>query len=734
MTRSDSLWVWLGLLLSPGLLSAQFDLDLPSSKPKGRSFESLGSVKLEVVPAQARPGELVDVRLTLTSQPDAWTYPTQPRNSQQTSRNILRLPQKSDLIFLGEWKDPPDRKKKPDSNDEYYVGSVTWSIPAIVSPEATPGSKTLALTGSMLLFCYKDAEGKEGCTQSDRGKPPSTTFEVLPGPAQPIPAEYQAIVAKALAPSGSTSEPPISPSPGINPQPAGSPGSSPGTEGFSSSSGSVLKKAPIPLAEYQAQLDAIRQQMTVPPPPERTGLAVFLATAAFWGVISLVTPCVFPMIPITVSIFLKQSHDSTAQTLKLALVYCLTIIAVLGVSAFALLKLFVQLSIHPLMNLFLGLLFIVFALSLLGMYDLTLPQGLLRFTQKRQQGGGIIGTIFGALAFTIIGFTCVAPFLGGFAGLAASGSYNTAELILGALTFATAFASPFFLLALFPRLLKALPRSGSWLDSVKAVMGFLELAAAFKFFRTAEIGWSTVPEYFTYDVVLGAWVAISAACGLYLLNVFRLPHDEEAPNIGVPRLLFALAFLGLAVYLWPATFKTADGKPQRPSGVVYAWIDAFLLPDTTRAAGSELPYSADLKAMLEDARAETARTGQPAYVFLDFTGVTCTNCSYNENTVFTLPLIQDLLKQYRRVKLYTDWVPEEYYTIPPSRYDREEEAYANFKFKEQAFHDDVLPYYAILKPRLTGGIEVVDTWNKGKINDPAAFAAFLRQPWAEKSR
>ncbi|HEY3788930.1 MAG TPA: cytochrome c biogenesis protein CcdA, partial [Urbifossiella sp.] len=210
-------------------------------------------------------------------------------------------------------------------------------------------------------------------------------------------------------------------------------------------------------------------------------LLAFLITAATWGLVSLVTPCVFPMIPITVSIFLKQSNQSRLQTMKLASIYCLTIILVLGVSAIALLSVFVELSVNPWMNLFLGGLFIFFALSLFGMYDISLPNSLLKFTQTRQGAGGVIGTVFGALAFTIVSFTCVAPFLGGFAGLAASGNFTKFELILGGLAFATAFAFPFFLLALFPSLLKALPRSGGWLDSVKVVMGFLEVAAALKF-------------------------------------------------------------------------------------------------------------------------------------------------------------------------------------------------------------------------------------------------------------
>ena len=159
-----------------------------------------------------------------------------------------------------------------------------------------------------------------------------------------------------------------------------------------------------------------------------------------------------------------------------------------------------------------------------------------------------------------------------------------------------------------PGLLKSLPKSGGWLDSVKVVMGFLELAAALKFFRTAELRSPFGVSYFTYDVVLAGWVAISFACGLYLLNAYRLPHDEEKPNIGVMRLMFAVLFLGLSVYLLPGIFKGPDGTVQRPKGAVFAWVDAFLLPEpkpkaTFQEDDKHLIWGSDLKDALDRVRA-----------------------------------------------------------------------------------------------------------------------------------
>ena len=700
------------LAISTSTVAAQFG-DEPSTKKRAKTFADYGKVQAEIVPQVAKPGEKVTLRLSVIPKPGATTYPTVVPQG-QSSKNLIPLPPPGDLIFVGPVTDPKGEKLKPRDKahpdgpkDLYYPGPATWELTAFVSPDAKPGKKSIALPRTKIYICDED-----NCLPSDPGAIPTPTLEVAAGPSVAIPPEYESAVRAAL-----TSEPKVSS--GQVAPPSAAPQETPTT--------AAAKRLHTAIDSYEASLNKLQSDITAAPTVQRKGLLGFLGVAALWGLISLVTPCVFPMIPITVSIFLKQSHDSTAQTLKLAGVYCLTIIVVLGISAFALLKIFVDLSRDPIMNVMLGGLFVVFALSLFGMYDLTLPQGMLRFTQKRQGAGGVLGTVFGAIAFTIIGFTCVAPFLGGFAGLAASGNYSTFELILGSLAFATAFASPFFLLALFPRLLKTLPRSGGWLDSVKAVMGFLELAAAFKFFRTAELAWLSPPEYFTYDLVLGAWVAIAAAAGLYLLGVFRLPHDEEKPNIGVLRMMFALGFLSLAVYLFPATFKTSNGQSQRPSGTIYAWVDAFLLPDSVDESSLDLPFGTDLQAALEQARKEKQQTGKPSLVFIDFTGELCNNCKLNEKNVFPLPMVKDQLKKYQRVKLFTDWVPEHYFTNPPSRAALEAEGEANGRFQFEVFGTRQLPYYVILEPLLTGGVKVVGVYDEGKINDPARFAAFLRE-------
>ncbi len=720
----------LALLAAPAVgQPPELPFTLPGAGSKARSFADVAEYKAEIEPKRAKPGETVTFKLTVTPAPDAWTYPANPPDGQLSKVDII-LPKPGDLIFVGPVADPPGWKTKPAAEagktDRYYPDPVTWELKAVVSPKATPGPKTVALgRGTRLQAC-----NHANCFFTDVRDPPSAAVEVLAGPAVPVDPKYAGEVSKALgeaAPQPLTAPPTRGPSP---PPREAAPPSPPAAKPAEAPAG-IAAKPPVPPDEYEARLRALRAKIDRTPVVVQGGFAGLLLAAAFWGFVSLVTPCVFPMIPITVSLFLKQGQEHAGQAVKLAVVYCLTIVAVLGASAIFLLSLFRGLSVDPYMNVFLGGLFVFFALSLFGMYDIALPGFLLRAAEKRRGAGGTVGTVFGALAFSIVSFTCVAPFLGGFAGMAASGNYGTAELVLAGVVFAAAFASPFFVLALFPSLLKKLPKSGGWLDSVKVVMGFLELAAAFKFFRTAELRLLDRPAYFTYDLVLGAWVAIAGITALYLLGIFRLPHDEERPNVGVARMLFGVAFLTLAVYLAPALFRGGpSGQPNRPGGVVYAWVDAFLLPEAGAPGGEGLPWSADLTGAVERiARAKQgAGSADRPLVFVDFTGVTCTNCKYNEENVFTRPEVRELLRRYTLVQMYTDDVPVEFYTAPPERLDRKLEGAANLDFQKAVFGTEQLPLYAILEPQAGGAVKVVGVYDEGKINDVPRFVEFLRKP------
>jgi thiol:disulfide interchange protein len=444
------------------------------------------------------------------------------------------------------------------------------------------------------------------------------------------------------------------------------------------------------------------------------GLGAFILAGIFWGFISLVTPCVFPMIPITVSFFLKQSEKEHHRPVMMATVYCLTIVGVLTLSALFLLKTMQVLSQHPAMNFFLGGLFIFFALSLFGWYEIELPKSLTRYTSAREGQGGYAGTVFMALTFTIISFACVAPFLGTYAGTQTR-ARPVAEMALGALAFSVTFAAPFFFLALFPGLLRKMPKSGSWLNAVKVVMGFVEMAAALGFLRAGELtllqGSATV--FFTYDLVIASWVILSALCGLYLLGLFRTPHDSPLEHVSVPRLLWAVAFLGLAVYLTPALWKHENGERQRPAGVVFAWIDAFLLEEPGLGGQGE-QWSGNLQQALQDAAEHVRKTRQRRLIFIDFTGIICKNCRLNEREVFPNPRVKDLLKRFELVQLVTD--------------SNDAEGEANKWLSDRGFNTLELPLYVILEPLPSGEIK---RWGQvgGKINSIDSFVQFLERPF-----
>jgi thiol:disulfide interchange protein DsbD len=699
---------------------------------------------------------VVTLKFTVTPKPNCTTYPF---FADQRSKNNVTPNPTNPLVLVGPLVNPPETEQKKNAEgliEDVYKHATTWELKAVVSPKAAASAGPIEVKGFTFQACNPNA-----CFNYSKVSVP---LEILPGQPKAVPDEYQPWVDAHL--SGKPKS--------LNPN------------------------------EAEPKGDDLLPLTTGATGTEKVDFVWFLLLAAGWGLISLITPCVFPMIPITVSLFLKQSHGSTAGAVRQAVVYCVTIIVVLGVPTAFLLDRFTKLSVDPYMNVFLGGLFVFFALSLFGAYEATIrttfwfvslfggaltgvsaaltqlgvsrgelnwakegeglvwrwvtfgvcaaiavvlfatrrpgsQDGLVKFADARRKAGGLLGTVFGAVLFSIISFTCVAPFLGAFAGIAANGQYQTWELVVAGLAFSTAFASPFFVLALFPSLIKRLPKSGGWMDVVKAVMGFIELAAAFKFARTAEVRWLDPAQYFTYSLCLTALAVISGVCGLYLLGVFRLPHDEdERGKLSVPRLLFALAFVGLGVYLVPGLFQGSDGENQRPKGVVFAWVDSFLLPDTKRGLrdlDAETQKIADKLKKYEDDKKTNAGAKPPEkrLIFVDFTGVTCSNCRLNERDVFPRPEVEELLKQYTEVQLYTDTVPAKLYNgSPPPLAERDAEAARNKEYQVGEFKTEQLPLYVILEVQADGSRKTLGVYPEGKINDVSKFVEFLRKPLDEK--
>jgi len=692
------------------------------STARAQSFmDAVKKIEGRFEPADAKPGQTVVFKLSISLNEGWYTYPTeQPDARLKAMVNTIILPPPGDVIFVEPVSDPPGQQTGFDAeigDKRYYPDPVTWEFPVVVSRKATPGLKKITLEKVRVLVCVKkklpDGTYEEKCL-APRTVPVTADLNVLEGPAVPIDPKFVKAVEKALnAPPEVKKNDPMTPS--KEDEPAKSNSISEGEKPLR-----ILRDRDyaFDIKTVEGMLPHDMKGKFSNPEGGDAGFVTFLITAMFWGAVTLLTPCVFPMVPITVSFFLKQGEKKLHNPLTMATVYTLTIVVVLGVAALFFLSVFRELSVNPWMNVALAVLFVFFALSLFGMYDIVLPNFLVRFTSKREGSGGYGGVIFMALSFSIVSFTCVAPFLGGFAGMAASGAFSKLQLAAGAFAFAAAFAAPFFVLAIFPSLIKKLPKSGGWMNTIKVVMGFLELAAALKFFRTAELRWSIPTTIFTYDFVLSMWVVILILAGLYLLNLYRLPHDEMQEHIGVPRMLFGLLSITVGIYLIPGMFSSGHER-QRPAGTIYAWVDAFLLPEP----GNDLEWSSDLLSTIERAR-ERGET-----VLIDFTGVTCTNCRLNEKNVFPRPEIHLLLKKYLRVQMYADTIPPESYEAAPGKKKRDSDAEANLNLQQEIFGNEQLPYYVILRPvpgPKGGPVEIVGVYEEGKINNIERFKQFLQ--------
>jgi thiol:disulfide interchange protein DsbD len=432
------------------------------------------------------------------------------------------------------------------------------------------------------------------------------------------------------------------------------------------------------------------------------GLPWFLLTAVLAGFAALLTPCVFPMVPITISFFNKQAEKEHHRPITMASVYCLGIIGtftILGVvmSALCGAASLNQLATGAWMNIFLSIVLGFFGLSLLGMYEIRMPSWLLTATSGQQGRGGYLGVLFMALTFTLTSFTCTFAFAGGLLVAAAQG--DRLWPVLGLLAFSAAFSLPFFFLALFPSLLQKLPRSGGWMNVVKVVMGMVEIGAAFKFLSVADVAWNGVPTLFDYELVLASWMVISLMTGAYLLGLYRLPHDIEASSIGVPRLLGAMSFVGLAVYISIGLFSS-----HKPSGALWENIVAFApqkidhsaVEDGPRPEGpflvhGGLSYSLDVQKAVEFA----VKANRP--LFVEFTGQTCTNCRRMEIGAMNRPDAKDRLSKFVRVQLYTDSVPE-----VADKKEAKRLADLNRKLQQEWFGDTTLPAYGIVtaKPQV----------------------------------
>ncbi len=408
------------------------------------------------------------------------------------------------------------------------------------------------------------------------------------------------------------------------------------------------------------------------------GFFSFVILAFSMGLLALLTPCVFPMIPITVSFFTHQGETGEGKPINNAIIYTLGIIATFSILGFILaLTLGAsganQLAANPWVNIFIAALFIYFALSLFGMYEIELPSVLRQYSLKQEGRGGVVGTLFMAVTFTLTSFTCTVQFVGLLLVAASQGQWFWP--MIGMVVFSAAFAFPFFFLALFPQYLAKMPKSGSWLNSVKVVMGFLELAAAFKFISNTDLVWGW--GFFSHNTVLAVWAVLMLLTGIYLLGKIQLPHDSPLASISVPRLMLSTAFLTFGLYLTSGLFG------QKIHGLIYSYLPPIVEGESgaVRTNGASMAEEFNWYRNLDEGLAEARATGKS--VFIDFTGYTCTNCRWMEANIFTKTEVKHRFGEMILVQLYTDGGPN---------HDE------NQQYEIDRFGTAALPFYVILSP------------------------------------
>jgi thiol:disulfide interchange protein DsbD len=446
----------------------------------------------------------------------------------------------------------------------------------------------------------------------------------------------------------------------------------------------VIKSAPGSVSSNSADAS---------PGGNASGLPTFLITAFSLGLAAIFTPCVFPMIPITVSFFLNQRGGILQAVVFSAGIVVLFCALGLGVTAVVGPFGVNQLGANPWVNGFITLVFGAFALSLLGAFEITLPSSMLTKLDSASRRGGYLGTLLMGLTFALTSFACIGPFMGSL--LVASVQSKGLQPVLGMVSFAGGLASPFFFLAAFPSYLKKLPKSGGWLARVKVVMGFVLLAAMLKYAsnidQVLQLGWITRERF------LASWFVLFVLAGLYLLGMLKLEGNEDGDHLGIGRLLVASILLIFAFSLLPGMFGA-------PLGELDAYVPAASAPIALNGGAAGAPQvwmKNQYKEALDQARAESK------LVLVTFTGYACTNCHWMKANMFPRPEIAEAARKLVLVELYTDGT------------DKQSEE--NQKLQDEKFSTVAIPYYAILDP----DGKVVASFAKGMTKDSREFLAFL---------
>ena len=407
------------------------------------------------------------------------------------------------------------------------------------------------------------------------------------------------------------------------------------------------------LLSQALELELKGQENYTPEEEKQQGLGTIFFLGFIGGLLALLTPCVFPMIPLTVSFFTKSAQNKATGTIK-AITYgaFIFLIYVLLSIPFHLLdsvqpEILNNISTNVYLNVAFFVIFIAFAFSFFGYYELTLPQSWsAKMDDKANQVGGYVGIFFMALTLAIVSFSCTGPILGSLLGGSLTSDGGAIQLTAGMGGFGLALALPFALFALFPNWLNALPKSGGWLNTVKVVLGFLEVALAFKFLSNADLveHWGLIKR----ELFIGIWMVCAAGIALYLFGFIRFPHDgPKGQKIAKGNWIFGLLSVAAFIYLAPGLTNTPAANLKLLSGfpppLFYSYYDK----------GTSAPLGLEAYKDFDQGMAAAKASGKP--LMIDFTGWACVNCRKMEEQVWSTPEVFELLSQeYVLVSLYVD--------------------------------------------------------------------------------
>jgi cytochrome c biogenesis protein CcdA len=399
-------------------------------------------------------------------------------------------------------------------------------------------------------------------------------------------------------------------------------------------------------------------EVTIPPGDSTSSSAVWIFIAGLGaGLLALLTPCVFPMIPMTVTFFTKQAEKKGGGVL-MAAIYGVSIVVIyvslgLGITLVFGDEVLNQMASSPVFNLAFFVLLVVFAISFLGVFEITLPAAFVNRIDSKADKGGWIGIFFMAFALALISFSCTGPLIGTLLVQAAVSGGGLGPF-LGMLGFGVGLAFPFTLFAIFPNWLNKLPKSGGWLNSVKVVLGLLELALALKFLSNADLVYQA--HIITREVFIVLWIFIAVVLALYLFGKIRFAHDSKVERLSIARRLFGLFFIALSLYmlpgLWGAPLKLLSGVLP-PTFYRAEWVKGLIDGENSSAVRETCPNGLACYHDYDEALKVSKSEGKP--LFVDFTGWTCVNCRYMEQNIWSDPVIDSLIRnEFILVSLYVD--------------------------------------------------------------------------------